>query len=412
MGALVLAGEAIFSLPFHVARFFRPTLLQVLGLTNSQLGNAQAVYGVLGMISYFPGGPLADRFSARKLMTASLFATAAGGLWFAALPGLGGLSVLFGFWGVTSILLFWAAMIRATREWGSAEEQGLAFGALDGGRGLTAALLASGGVALFGLFFPEDATLVSDAERASALSRVILTYTAVTALTGVVIWLVIPEPAAGAAAAAPRRGIPWRDIGVLLRRPSLWLNALIIICAYVGYKGYDNISLFAVQGYGMDEVEGAQLSALGAWMRPVAALAAGLVADRLRASHTAVGCFALMLGSYLLLGLHTPTPGGPALLYTGVLASMAGVYGHRGVYYALLEEAAVPTALTGTATGLISFIGYTPDIFVSPIAGWLLDRSPGVAGHQHLFFMLAAFSGLGFVAASLFRQAARQQVKV
>lgn len=30
LGCLMLAGEAIFSLPFHIARFFRPTVLAAL----------------------------------------------------------------------------------------------------------------------------------------------------------------------------------------------------------------------------------------------------------------------------------------------------------------------------------------------------------------------------------------------
>ena len=62
---LVLAGEIVFLLPFHTTRFFRPTVLEAFGLTNTQLGNVFAVYGVMAMIAYFPGGALADRFSAK-----------------------------------------------------------------------------------------------------------------------------------------------------------------------------------------------------------------------------------------------------------------------------------------------------------------------------------------------------------
>ena len=40
MFALVMAGEAIFGLPFLVARIFRPTLLDVFEITNLQLGTA------------------------------------------------------------------------------------------------------------------------------------------------------------------------------------------------------------------------------------------------------------------------------------------------------------------------------------------------------------------------------------
>ena len=108
---LVVAGEIIFGLPFHIARFFRPTMLGVFGLTNAELGDAIAVYGVTAMISYFPSGLIADRFSARKLMSFSLFATGLGGVWMSAIPGKSVLFVLFGFWGITTILLFWSAMI-------------------------------------------------------------------------------------------------------------------------------------------------------------------------------------------------------------------------------------------------------------------------------------------------------------
>ena len=77
---LILAGEMIFSLPFHTARFFRPTLLEAFDFSNTELGDAFAVYGICAMLAYFPGGALADRYPARKLISASLLATAAGGL--------------------------------------------------------------------------------------------------------------------------------------------------------------------------------------------------------------------------------------------------------------------------------------------------------------------------------------------
>ena len=61
--SLILAGEIIFALPFHLARFFRPTLLELFELTATQLGAAQGLYGIIAMLSYFPGGLLADRYT-------------------------------------------------------------------------------------------------------------------------------------------------------------------------------------------------------------------------------------------------------------------------------------------------------------------------------------------------------------
>ena len=60
IAALIIAGEIIFGLPFHTARFFRPTMLEVFGFTNTQLGDLFALYGLTAMLSYFPGGAIAD----------------------------------------------------------------------------------------------------------------------------------------------------------------------------------------------------------------------------------------------------------------------------------------------------------------------------------------------------------------
>ena len=56
MFTLIVAGEINFGLPFHIARFFRPTYLDVFGFTNTQLGDLFAAYGVAAMLAYFPGG--------------------------------------------------------------------------------------------------------------------------------------------------------------------------------------------------------------------------------------------------------------------------------------------------------------------------------------------------------------------
>jgi len=59
MTALIIAGEMIFALPFHTQRFFRATMLEAFDISNTQLGDMFAAYGVTAMFSYFFGGPFA-----------------------------------------------------------------------------------------------------------------------------------------------------------------------------------------------------------------------------------------------------------------------------------------------------------------------------------------------------------------
>ncbi len=104
--ALIIAGEMIFALPFHTQRFFRPTLLEAFDLSNTQLGDMFAAYGLTAMVSYLVGGPFADRYSARSLIAVSLVLTAIGGLYMATFPGVWQMSALYGYWGVTTIFFF------------------------------------------------------------------------------------------------------------------------------------------------------------------------------------------------------------------------------------------------------------------------------------------------------------------
>ncbi len=405
---LIIAGEAVFSLPFHLARFFRPTVLAVLGLSNTELGEAQAVYGVLAMLAYFPGGPLADRFSAHTLLAVALWMTGLGGFYFASFPSYRGMAWLFGYWGVTTILLFWAALIRATREWGGEDKQGRAYGILDGGRGLFAAVLASAAALLFQLVFPADEASVTPEQRASALRSVIYVYTSVTLLAGALAWLFAPRSAIGSAGSKAPPGASLERLREVVRLPQVWLQALIVVAAYVAYKGFDNYSVYAHEVYGMGEVEVSRFTSNMQWVRPVAAIGAGFLADRVKGLNVILGCFVMLLGADLYFALAVP--GARWLLYSNVLVTCTAMFALRGVYFAVFDAAQVPWRATGTAVGVVSVIGYTPDIFVAWVAGVLLDGAPGLVGHQRFFYFLAGFSLIGVLATLAFKWVAAKRL--
>ena len=185
---LILAGEAVFILPFVLPRIFRPTVLDVFQMDNVEWGLASSVYGVVAVVSYLLGGPLADKYPPRKLMAIALWMTALGGLVFATFPSFNVLQVLFGYWGFTTIFLFWAPMIKATRVWGGTNSQGKAFGLLDGGRGLTGALFGLLGVVIFSIFVSENSEIASLLERQEAFKYVIYFSSFIITLIGILTW--------------------------------------------------------------------------------------------------------------------------------------------------------------------------------------------------------------------------------
>ena len=406
--SLICAGEAIFTLPYHVTRFFRPTFLEVFDLTATELGVAQSAYGVIAMVAYFFGGPLADRFEPRKLLAGSLGATALGGLYLATFPDVTGVMLVWGFFGLTNILLFWAALIKVTRSWGGNHQQGLAYGLLDGGRGLLAAVLASLGVFAFASAFPLGYDSASLAEKGAILRQVIYGYTFATAAVGVMVWFTLRGIAIET---ETEHDSGWATMltqfRAVIKLKVVWLQATVLVCAYSSYKAFDQYALFAVRGHGLDEIDAAQIVTAGAWTRPIAALALGLLGDRFGISRMALVCFVLLIISHSLFAFTGQALGSLSMILLNTLVTGVAIFGLRGLYFGLLEEGQIPLAVTGTAVGLVSVIGYTPDVYVAAVAGYLIDQNPGLLGFQHLFVLLLVFSIVGALAAVAFTRQAR-----
>ena len=88
------------------------------------------------------------------------------------------------------------------------------------------------------------------------------------------------------------------------------------------------------------------------------------------------------------------------MLLNVAVASLA-VFAMRGIYFALLEEGGIPLAVTGTAAGIVSTIGFTPDIFMPLLGGVLLDAFPGQTGYRYFFLTTAAICSVGLVASMI-----------
>ena len=401
---LVLAGEIIFGLPFHLARFFRPTYLDVFNISNTNLGDVYAVYGLTAMISYFFGGMLADKYSPRILMSLSLVLTSIGGFFISTIPDLSSIFIIYGYWGITTIFLFWSAMIKATKEWGGEYSQGKAFGILDGGRGLFATIVSLVAINLFTAFLTQEVTLADPSEKRKAFQSVIILYSSLTLLIGIIVWLFLPDNNAD----VKRKESIFKNLTKVIKNPLVWLNAGIIVCAYSAYKGLDNTTLYAHEVLGMNEVDAAKVFSYGSLIRPIAAIAAGIIADRWISSRVILVMFSCLTLIFALLAMSDTMLLYPAVVLLNIYITFFLVFAIRGIYFAVVQETKVNSNVTGTAAGVISFIGFTPDIFFGSISGRILDANPGVVGHQNYFLFLTVIAFFGIVIPFIFRKISKR----
>lgn len=405
---LILAGEAVFILPFVLARVFRPTVMSVLDLNNVQLGTCFSVYGIVALVSYLFGGPLADKFQPRKLITFALLLTALGGFVMATYPSYFVLKVLYGYWGFTTIFLLWAAMIKATRVWGGVSGQGKAFGFLDGGRGMVGALMGTLGVFIFSIFLASEISEAPLSERKEAFKYVIWVSSAIVILISVLVWFFL-KPKSGEDTDTQLPTIAWKEFRTVLKIPAVWLLMIIILCGYVGYKITDVFSLYAREVMLYDEIESAKVGTLLLYIRPVVGVMIGFIADRSRTTLWLIISFVVTLIGAALFASGIIAPSTGTLFFLSLSITAAGIYAIRSLYFATMQEGHIPLALTGTAVGLISLVGYTPDIFAGPAYGYLLDQSPGETGHQHVFIMLAVFAIIGLIASLIFFKVSKKK---
>ena len=396
---LILSGELIFLLPYVLARVFRPTFLEVFNLTNLQLGGLFSIYGTVAILSYVYGGVLSDKFKPKILIALSLFFTALGGLLLATYPSYFMLQLLWGYWGFTTVFLFWGAMIKATRVWGGSKNQGEAFGLLDGGRGLVAASMGTLGVLIFSLFLTNDIELASLPERKNAFRYVILFSSFIVFLTGILVIVLMKSSQEGV---TNKNASLIPNIKSVLKIQSVWLIMFIIIAAYVGYKVTDIYSLYASDVMNFNNLEAANIGSLQMYLRPLVCLLIALFANNKSYIHLIIIGFIIMLIGALIFSFGIVQVDMNYVFFFSLIVVATGTYAIRALYFSLMQEGRIPLVLTGTAVGVISVVGYTPDIFASPVIGYLLDTYPGIIGHQYVFSMLVVFSILGLWASIKF----------
>ncbi|MHA7128752.1 MFS transporter [Algoriphagus namhaensis] len=399
---LILSGEAIFILPFVLPRVFRPTVLETFRLDNVELGICFSFYGTVALLSYLFGGPLADRFAPRKLISIALWLTALGGLLLSTFPSYGILKALYAYWGFTTIFLFWAPMIKAARVWGGKKSQGKAFGFLDGGRGLVGALIGSLGVYVFSLYISGSPDESSFRQNKEAFQTVIWVSTMIVALIGVLVWFFLRTKEEDVESVSKK--ISTKELRRVLHLPAVWLLMLIILCAYVGYKVTDIFSLFAEDVMRYDSIQSAQLGTFLLVIRPVVGAIFGFLGDKSQVTFWLWVSFLLSALGSIVLASGLISESSVFLFFFSSLLVTTGVYASRALYYAVMEKGQIPLSLTGTAVGVVSLVGYTPDIFAGPLIGYLLEGSPGAAGHQHVFWMLLGFSLIGALAAGRYHR--------
>lgn len=383
---LIMAGGAIYPL-LYLRQNFELTLLTTFGISLAELNVAHSILGASFVLSYVPSGWLADRFSPRALLTFSVVMTGVIGLWYASIPGAQWITVIFALWGITTGLTFWAALIKGCSLLAPADQQARFFGLLEGGRGLFEALLATIAVAWFAY-----AVSSMGAIDEVAMVQVIYFYSAVCLVIGALLWLVLKDDSEGTTEGGETSQATtpvtlketMNDLLSLFVNMRVWLVAICILTGYQVFWATYTYSAFFQTQFGLDAVAVAALTTVRLWMRPIGAVLAGFLGDRFHPVRT-LGVAILLAGFSLIALLFLPADSPYTLLYFAVATSSVVIYGVRGIYWASFNTTRVEPKRAGLAIGMVSMIGYAPDIYMPLINTFLMETYGDTVGFQLYF---------------------------
>ena len=188
----------------------------------------------------------------------------------------------------------------------------------------------------------------------------------------------------------------FKDYIDVLKVPSVWLVAILVLCAYSAQVAAEYTTTYLTTVFGMSAVVAGIVATIrsygiGIFSAPII----GKISDKVGSyTKTLIGLFLIeIIFGVALIAI----PGKPNFLILAivvVLALATVYYAVRGVYYATMGEAGVPVAMTGTATGIISVIGYLPDSYENTILGNFLDKY-AAGGFNYVFGTIVLFALLG-----------------
>ncbi len=391
LGIVTLAAGGIYPVIYLRTNFQTP-LLEIFGMDVSTLGSLYGILGMMNLIGYIPSGWLADRMSSKLLLAISLLLTGLAGLWYAQVPPIEHVRIIFLIWGFSAVLTFWGSHMKIVKLLAEKDEQGRFFGILDGGRGFVEAVLATIAVAVFGFILGSDPT--DSALTRTALVTVIYGYSFLNIGLAILVLIILEDKKDTEANEGKEQSLTiMQGIKKAFLIPEVWLMCAIIFCGYtVFWTGY-YIGGYLTTNHGLSEILVGVITVIILWMRPLGGIVGGFLADKY--GRTVVLGAALAVGSLSLFALATYAKGTNFYLISGTVI-LVGLcfYFIRGLYWSLLDYCDLPPSITGFAIGIVSFLGYTPDIFIPQWSGPIFSQYQDGPQAYSLYFLISGIFGL------------------
>ncbi len=379
---LISMGSSVIYTPMYLKGVFYDPLMQALGCTNADLGAMVSFYGIAAVIFYLPSGILADKFRMRTLATWGFLGTAILTFLYAMLPSVQMCFVLFGGMGITSILIWWGTRFKVIRLCCEEEEYPTKIGVSYSIYGAAGLIIGAINVAIVALFpIP-----------AQGVQAVLIVLGAIIAILGILSYIAIPD--FKGEISKDSKLFSLADAAEAIKTPGVVWACLAYFCVYTVYQGATYTTPY-MTAMGVDAnlvnlVGLVRTYGIGLLAGPVL----GVIAARIKSTKTIMGCFALAVVVLVVFMLLPQDPGMAMIAVCLVVVFGFATYGAFSIGSSPLSELGIPMRIFGTAAGLLSVIGFCPDVFIHTWYGSMIDAM-GNGAYNVIFAIEAAFAVAG-----------------
>ncbi|NLH69646.1 MAG: MFS transporter [Brooklawnia sp.] len=362
---LVSMGSSTIYAPAYLKGVFYEPLMGALGVTNAQLGALLSAYAITATICYLPSGIVADKVRVRTLAWVGFGSTAILTYLYALLPSFGTLMLIFVGMGFTTILIWWGIRFKLVRlisgEKEYAKNIGLSYG-IYGAAGLIIGLI-------------NTAIISALANNIDMAVRTLLIFLgSMIMLLAIMSFIFIPR-FEGEISSGEKNAFDFRSVGIALKSPVVWLAALCMFFVYFYYTGVTYTTPYLQNAVGASLGVVSIVSVVRTYgITLLSGPIFGWLADKANSPSKIIvaGSLASALGILALVILPANT--GMAVVAAIVIILLGFIAnGTFGIVSGQLTEGRVPLTIFGTATGILSVVGFLPDTFSSTWFGAIMD---------------------------------------
>lgn len=387
--AVVLSGQLIYSCFEAFKGTFYNVLLQVLGITNTQMGILFSLIGI-AIFFYVPGGWVNNRFSVRSILITSLISRMISIFIIVFFnPGFKILSIIATIWGITDAI-FWPAVLNGVTMMSGEDNKALGFGLLES---IRRAAEMGMNVILVGV-------MAALGGGAIIFKGGMLVYNLLTIPLVIFVYKYVPKNEIKVDNNENKNTAALKGLIHVLKMPTVWMASLTALSVYWCY-----INLIYTVPYlqAVFNISQAQASIFGIINTGAMGVAAGLISGTI-SDYVFKSSSKMMFVSFILtviaLVLTLIIPKNQNMLMINIVLLMLfsfSIFLSKGIILAPITEANVPKDYVGSSMSVGSFAAYAPVFWVYGLNGKIIDKYEPIVAYQKIFTIGIAVALLGMI---------------